>query len=94
MGLTGKRDTEGLVVVQCKRYAPENKVGLPAILNFKGAMLDHKAWRGYFVTTSTFTTGARESAKMSPNLFLVDIDDLIRWQSEPPDFTAEIHLAA
>ena len=88
------RHTEGLIVVQCKRYALDNKVGRPAIQQFKGAMSDFEAWTGYFVTTSKFTAEAEEFAAKTPNLFLIDIDDLIRWQSEPPDFTAEIHLAA
>ena len=94
-GIDGQaRHTEGLIVVQCKRYALENKVGRPAIQQFKGAMSDFEAWRGYSVTTSKFTAEAEDFAAKSPNLFLIDIDDLIRWQSEPPDFTADIQLAA
>jgi hypothetical protein len=80
------RHAQGLIVVQCKRYAPENKVGRPAIQQFKGAMHDYEAWRGYFVTTSSFTNDARESAEKSSNLSLVDIDGLAVWQSQPPKF--------
>jgi restriction system protein len=88
------RHTEGLIVVQCKRYALENKVGRPAIQQFKGAMSDFEAWRGDFVTTSKFTAEAEDSAAKSPNLFLIDLDDLISWQSEGPDFSARIQAAA
>jgi restriction system protein len=49
------RHAQGIIVVQCKRNAQENKVGGPAIREFKGAMADYSAWRGYFVTTSGFT---------------------------------------
>jgi len=76
----------GLIVVQCKRYAPENKVGRPAIQQFKGAMHDYEARGGYFVTTSRFTDEAIASAQKSSNLCLVDIDGLVSWQSEPPTF--------
>jgi hypothetical protein len=80
------RHPRGLIVVQCKRYARENKVGRPAIQGFKGAMADHEAWRGYFVTTSAFTQEAIESANKTPSLSLIDLDGLIAWQSEPPRF--------
>jgi restriction system protein len=80
------RHEQGLIVVQCKRYAPENKVGRPAIQQFKGAMHDYQAWRGYFFTTSRFTDEAMDSASKTPTLSLIDLDGLVAWQSEPPKF--------
>jgi hypothetical protein len=80
------RHAQGVIVVQCKRYAPENKVGRPEIQQFRGAMHDYGAWRGYFVTSSTFTAGAIESAKNTPSMSLVDVEGLIAWQLEPPSF--------
>lgn len=77
---------DGLIVVQCKRYAPDNRVGGPAIMNFSGAMLFHEAWRGYFVTTSGFTSQAREVAQKRSDIVLVDMDEFVRWPELPPSF--------
>lgn len=48
-----------MVVVQCKRYAPDNHVGQPELRDFLGSILFHQAVYGFFVTTSTFTPPAR-----------------------------------
>jgi restriction system protein len=50
-------DPEGRkVVVQCKRYAPRNKIGSRDVQTFFGmAVAHHEAARAIFVTTSTFT---------------------------------------
>jgi HJR/Mrr/RecB family endonuclease len=51
------------VVIQCKRYAPENKVGSREVQTFVGmATVHHHADRAIFVTTSTFTPNARKIA--------------------------------
>lgn len=48
-----------LVVVQCKRYAPGNNIGSPEIQTFIGMVaVHHRAERGIFVTTSSFTSQA------------------------------------
>lgn len=48
-----------LVVVQCKRYAPEHKVGSPDIQKFIGMItVHHQAQIGVFITTSSFTQPA------------------------------------
>ena len=80
------RHEKGLIVVQCKRYSTDNKVGGPAIREFKGAMADFGAWKGYFVPTSGFTRDAMESAEKSADLMLVDMDRLIEWHFDPPNF--------
>lgn len=76
----------GLFVVQCKRNAADNKVGSPTIQQFKGAIEEHGASRGYVVTTSTFTGGAVASAGMSDKIVLIAMDDLVRWHREAPVF--------
>lgn len=48
--------------VQVKQYAPDNTVGPGSIQRFKGALTDGGYHVGTFVTTSSFTSGARESA--------------------------------
>lgn len=77
---------EGLIVVQCKRYAPENPVGSEKIQQFKGAIEETEAWRGYFVTTSRFTAAALESAELSDKLVLVEMNELVRWHQSCPRF--------
>ncbi len=73
---------KGLIAVQCKRYSTKHKVGSPAIQRFRTIMTDGNAWRGYFVTTSSFTASAVECASQTKNLFLVDMDELVRWHVE------------
>ncbi len=59
-------DPEGWkVVVQCKRYGPDNKVGSPAVQSFMGTVFNQEAEQGIFVTTSTYTRQARELAASS-----------------------------
>ena len=67
-------DAEGWkVVVQCKRYGPDNKVGSPAVQSFMGTMFNQEAEHGIFVTTSTYTRQARELAASSrTSVLLID----------------------
>ncbi|MGG7565712.1 restriction endonuclease [Rhodovulum sp. DZ06] len=61
------------VYVQAKRYAPENKVGRPALQAFVGAMSGESATKGVFVTTSGFTREAEEYLRtVSKRIVLVD----------------------
>jgi restriction system protein len=43
------------VYVQAKRYAPETKVGRPALQQFVGSLTGEGATKGVFVTTSAFS---------------------------------------
>ncbi len=80
------RHPEGLIVVQCKRYGLENLVGGPAAQQFWGVVLQHEAWRGYFVTTSQFTAGAVKTAVLSKKIVLVDMNEFVRWHQSTPRF--------
>lgn len=73
------RHPEGLIVVQCKRNSPSNPVGRPTVQQFKGVIEENDAWRGYIVTTSSFTNEAKDSAVLSERLVLVDMAELVRW---------------
>lgn len=77
---------DGLIVVQCKRNASENKIGRPTIQQFKGVIEEQNAYRGYVVTTATFTEEATESAARSEKIALVDMDALVRWHADAPIF--------
>lgn len=81
-GLDGyARHPRGPIVVQCRRYGPEHRVGGPAIPPFRTVMADAAAWRGYVVTTSCFTAGAVSCAMKEEGLVLVDGDALVRWHT-------------
>lgn len=61
-GLDGiiKEDKLGLdnIYIQAKKW--ENSVGRPEVMSFSGALDAKGARKGIFITTSTFTSGARE----------------------------------
>lgn len=60
------------VYIQAKRYATGNTVGRPDLQAFVGA-LSGKADSGVFITTSVFSTGAREYANNVPTrIILID----------------------
>ena len=73
---------EGLIVVQCKRYGVDHKVGRPALMNFKTVIADQKAFRGYVVTTSSFSSKAVAYGAAAPTMVLVDMAGLVRWHSD------------
>ena len=57
------------IYIQAKRW--ENTVGRPDIQQFKGALADQVAKKGVFITTSSFSKEAIESAKKS-GIVLID----------------------
>lgn len=60
------------VYVQAKRYADDNAVGRPDVQAFVGALAG-KADSGVFITTSRFSTGAREYVGLVPTrIILID----------------------
>jgi restriction system protein len=69
------QDTLGLdrVYIQAKRYKHESSIGPGAIRDFFGSLDMHKATKGLFVTTSTFTKSAVETAdKLGKRIVLID----------------------
>jgi len=76
-GVDGVIDQDALgldrIYVQAKRYADANVVGPAAIRDFFGSLDRHKATKGLFVTTSSFSRNARETADyLSKRIALVD----------------------
>lgn len=59
------------VYYQAKRYTADNIVQRPAIQGFYGALSSVHADRGVFISTSSFSAGAREQAK-SFSIVLID----------------------
>ncbi len=82
-GVDGVIDQDALgldrVYIQAKRYAAGNSVGPGAIRDFFGSLDRHKAAKGLFVTTSSFTGSARETADyLSKRIVLIDGEQLTR----------------
>ncbi|WPP06495.1 restriction endonuclease [Methylocella tundrae] len=82
-GVDGVIDQDHLgldrIYVQAKRYADGNTVGASAIRDFFGSLNLFKATKGVFVTASTFTSQARETAgKLGTRIVLIDGDQLTR----------------
>lgn len=82
-GVDGVIDQDALgldrVYIQAKRYAAGNSVGPGAIRDFFGSLDRHKAAKGLFVTTSTFTASARDTADyLSKRIVLIDGEQLTR----------------
>lgn len=81
----------GLIVVQCKRYAPDNLVDRPTVQQLRGVVEENNAWRGYLVTTSGFSKPALECAALTEKLVLVNMDELIAWhqgKAQPVEMSA------
>lgn len=74
------QDALGLqrIYVQAKRYRPESTIGRPALQSFMGALSGLGANGGVFITTSSFTSDAREyvSKNISPRIVLIDAHEL------------------
>lgn len=65
------------VALQCKRFN-DGQVGSKSIDEFKGAIIRHSAEYGIFITTSTFTKSALETAKIGQlPVTLIDGEKLI-----------------
>lgn len=82
-GVDGVIDQDALgldrVYIQAKRYATGSNIGPGAIRDFFGSLDRHKAAKGLFVTTSTFSSSARETAEfLSKRIVLLDGEQLTR----------------
>ena len=80
-GLDGVIDQDALgldrVYIQAKRYARDNSVGPTAIRDFFGSLDIAKAAKGVFITTSSFTRAAAETAeRLGKRIVLIDGDRL------------------
>lgn len=82
-GRTGDRGIDGIIsqdplgldriYLQAKRYAPDQSVQSPAMQGFVGALMDAQGDRGVFLTTSSFSAGARDVAhRVNARIELID----------------------
>ena len=82
-GVDGVIDQDALgldrVYIQAKRYGDGNNVGPGAIRDFFGSLDRFKASKGLFVTTSSFTNEAAETAQLlSKRIVLIDSETLTK----------------
>ncbi|WP_028907038.1 restriction endonuclease [Xylanibacter ruminicola] len=71
------------IYIQAKRYKEGIPVHKPEIQQFIGALNEQKASKGVFVTTSTFTQGARESVNNATSkIVLIDGKALAQYMIE------------
>jgi restriction system protein len=82
-GVDGVIDQDALgldrVYIQAKRYAEGSNIGPGAIRDFFGSLDRHKATKGLFVTTSTFSSSAKETAEfLSKRIVLIDGEHLAK----------------
>lgn len=68
------------IYIQAKRYAPQNTVQSKELREFIGALAEKKASKGVFITTSSFTSGAKQTASgTSMKIVLIDGKQLVRY---------------
>ncbi|MGZ8907563.1 MAG: restriction endonuclease [Methylobacter sp.] len=82
-GVDGVIDQDALgldrVYIQAKRYAAGNSVQAGDIRDFFGSLNLHKATKGLFVTTSSFSSPAMKTAEsLSNRIVLIDGDQLAK----------------
>ncbi len=69
-----------LYLVECKRYAPDNPVGVSLVRSLYGIVQKRQATAGVVVTTSRFTQGAlRFQEELNYQMALRDYQDLRGW---------------
>ena len=71
---------ESVHLVECKRYAPEQRVGIGIVQRLLGVVTQMQATKGIIVTTSFFTLDAVEAALNTKHIMtLRDYDVLVEW---------------
>ena len=89
LGQSGDDGVDGLIVqdplgldrvfVQAKRYKSDNVVSAEAVRGFAGALALQQANKGLFVTTSSFSKSARQTAEKLPQrIVLIDGEFMAR----------------
>ena len=76
-----KQDKLGIdrIYIQAKRYGADNSVAAREVRDFSGALEVKRMQKGVFVTTSSFSPDAKETAKqMQKHIILIDGKQLAR----------------
>jgi restriction system protein len=76
---------ESVNLIECKRYAKKNRVGIGVVQRLLGCVHEKRATKGILVTTSFFTKDAQRVAESSShNLALNDYNGIVSWLSALP----------
>jgi restriction system protein len=70
------------IYVQAKRYSRDNSVSREQIQNFVGALSGQRASKGVFITTSRFTSGARDYQPTNYTVIRIDGEQLAEYMIE------------
>lgn len=70
---------ESAWIIECKRYARENKVGVDIVRALFGVMDDLKVPNGMIATTSHFTRGVHQYKASRYDLELRDYEGVLEW---------------
>ncbi len=74
--------TELTFLAECKRYSPDNKVGVEVIRGLYGVTEARRANLGLVITSSSFTADAvEEKMRIGPRIDLKEYSDLCDWLS-------------
>lgn len=72
--------SEFIILAECKKYKPENKVGVEVVRGLYGVTEAHKANQGLIITSSFFTKDAQqEQLRIGNRIGLKDYNNLIEW---------------
>lgn len=75
--------TSLLILVECKKYAPDNKVDVSIVRSVAGVHMLREPAKSIIVTTSSFTKDARlEASQFKGKIDLKDYNDLKEWLSK------------
>lgn len=68
------------IYIQAKQWGAEHKVSRPDVQTFAGALQGEKATKGLFITTTSFTAGAKQYAENlhGSTIVLIDGNQLMR----------------
>lgn len=69
-----------LVLAECKRYSPNNKVGVEVVRGLYGVTERHRANQGLIITSSFFSRDAQqEQLRIGTRIALKDYNNLVDW---------------
>lgn len=72
--------SEFVILVECKKYSPENKVGVEIVRGLYGVTEMNKANQGLIITSSFFTKDAhQEQLRIGNRIGLKDYNNLVEW---------------
>lgn len=72
--------SEFIILAECKKYSPENKVGVEIVRGLYGVTEMNKANQGLIITSSFFTKDAhQEQLRIGNRIGLKDYNNLVEW---------------